>query len=129
MSYQLTIQKKNTYLHAIVTGVNSREAVIGYMKDLRRECQAVGCGRILIEERLEGPRLSVMDVYQIVTDNSQTGLGMFSAIAQVDVNAIGDLMYFAEDTAVNRGFPIRMFRTVPEAEAWLASEDANIQEG
>jgi hypothetical protein len=122
MAYKLEIRKKAAFLHAIVTGVNSREAVINYMAELRCECQALGCSRILIEERLEGPRLDVMDVYQIVSEGSLRGLGSFSAIAYVDVNALGDLMHFAEDTAVNRGLPMRVFQTVREAEAWLADE-------
>ncbi len=95
------------------------ETVKTYMAELQRKCRALGCDRILIEERLEGPRLSAMEVFQIVSEGSQTGLGSFSAMAYVDINALGDLMQFAEDTAVNRGLPMRVFRTVQEAESWL----------
>ena len=41
------------------------------------------------------------------------------AMAYVDVNAEGDLMQFAETVAVNRGFPVKMFATVADAEHWL----------
>jgi hypothetical protein len=63
-----------------------------------------------------------MEVFQIISEGSQTGLGTFSVMAYVDVNAQGDLMQFAEDTAVNRGLPMRLFRTVRDAESWLAGE-------
>ena len=39
---------------------------------------------------------------------------------QLDVNANGDAMRFAEDVAVNRGFPVRVFRSVADAERWLS---------
>jgi hypothetical protein len=39
----------------------------------------------------------------------------------VDLNAEGDVMRFAEDVAVNRGFPVKIFPTVAAAEEWLLS--------
>ncbi len=42
-------------------------------------------------------------------------------MAYVDLNAEGDVMRFAEDVAVNRGFPVKVFPTVAAAEEWLRS--------
>ena len=42
-------------------------------------------------------------------------------MAYVDVNAEGDLMKVAETVASNRGLPMTVFATVPEAENWLTS--------
>jgi hypothetical protein len=41
-----------------------------YLEEIRRECTVQGCFRVLIEERLEGPRLGIMDVFQIAADGS-----------------------------------------------------------
>jgi hypothetical protein len=87
MSYKLSIIAKSTYLHAIVTGLNSRENVTRYLQEIRHECTVQGCFRVLIEERLEGPRLGTMDVFQIAADGSSRAHGTFEAIAYVDVNA------------------------------------------
>jgi hypothetical protein len=78
---------------------------------------------VLIEERLEGPRLSTMGVFQIASEGSSQGRGFFEAIAYVDVNAEGDLMNFAETVAVNRFLPVRVFSSVSDAEKWLLGED------
>ena len=59
MTYELTIDQKPTYLHAIITGWNSKENVIRYMNDVLRERIARSDYKVLIEQRLEGPRLSV----------------------------------------------------------------------
>jgi hypothetical protein len=123
MSYKLTITQTPAYLHAIVTGVNTQENVERYLDEIRRECTARSCSRVLIEERLEGPRLGTMDVFQVASEGSHRGRGCFEAIAYVDVNAAGDLMKFAETVAVNRGLPVMVFSSVADAEAWLAGKD------
>ena len=122
MSYKLTLDQKPAYIHAIVTGYNSKENVTRYLEDVRRECVARGCFRVLIEERLEGPRLRTMDVFQVAADGSRRALGVFHAMAYVDVNADGDLMKFAETVAVNRGIPVRLFSSVTDAEKWLLDQ-------
>ena len=122
MSYTLTIHEKPTYLHAIVTGLNSRETVQRYLQELRTECLARGCFRLLLEEHLEGPRLGLMDVFTIASEGSTQVSGMFKAFAYVDANAQGDLMQFAETVAVNRRVPVAVFSNVQDAEKWLLNE-------
>jgi hypothetical protein len=123
MTYVLRIEPKNSYLHAIVTGANSLENVVGYMEQLAHECAARDCFRVLIEERLEGPRLQTMDVFRVASQSGKPLASQMRAIAFVDVNAVGDMMQFAEDVAVNRGLPVRMFQTVAQAEQWLAQAE------
>ena len=122
MPYQLEIIEKPNYLHAIVTGKNTMENVVAYLKDLLKECEARRCYNVLIEERLEGRRLETWDVYQIASDHSALARGFFKNIAYVDVRAGGELMKFAETVANNRGVPMMLFPTVAEAEAWLTSK-------
>jgi hypothetical protein len=119
MSYKLTFTQKPGYLHAVVTGENSEEMVMRYLEELQRECAARNCRRLLIEERLEGPRLGTTSVFEIASEASERAQGQFNAIAYVDVNADGDRMKFAETVAVNRGHPVRVFSSVRDAESWL----------
>jgi hypothetical protein len=119
MTYNLRIAQKPTYLHAIVTGRNTKENVVRYLADVWRECTARNCGSVLLEERLEGPRLGILPVFDLASQ-AELGAGrVCKAMAYVDVNAEGDLMQFAETVAVNRGFPVKVFATVVEAEHWL----------
>lgn len=122
MSYQLKIIEKPSYLHVIVTGANTMENVVGYLKDLLRECESRQCYNVLIEEHLTGRRLETWDVYQIASDSSAQARGVFRNVAYVDVNSAGDLMKFAETVANNRGVPMTVFNTVAEAEQWLAGK-------
>jgi hypothetical protein len=120
MSYQLAISEKPGYLHVLVTGENSRENVTRYMEDVIRECTLRQCFRVLVEERLEGPRLGTLEVFEMVAAGSTRFLRTLKAMAYVDVNATGpEMMRFAENVAVNRAFPVRMFTTVAAAENWL----------
>ena len=119
MAYTLTITENPSYLHIIVTGKNSKRAVMEYLQEVLRECIARQYKKVLIEECLEGPRLDMGSVFDIAKQGSQDALGYFDAIAYVDVNAKGDLMKVAETVAVNRGLPVAVFHSVAEAENWL----------
>lgn len=119
MSYELTIAQKPGYVHAVVTGENSSETVVRYLEEIRRECAARNCFRLLIEERLVGPRLGTTSVFEVASKGSNRAQGRFNAIAYVDVNAEGNRMEFAETVAINRGLPLRVFSSVADAENWL----------
>jgi hypothetical protein len=88
-----------------------------------RECITRHDTKVLIEERLEGPRLETVDVFNIAVEGSKRFHGALKAIAYVDVNREGELMQFAETVAFNRGLPVTVFSTVAEAEQWLLGED------
>ena len=117
--YKLTFDPKPTYLHATVTGSNTRENVQEYTREILHECISRGCLRVLIEERLEGPRLGLLDVFEIASEGSKQALGKLEAIAYVDVNAEGGFMDFAETVAINRALPIRVFSKLADAEDWI----------
>lgn len=121
MTYKLTIDQKPAYLHVTVTGRNSSENVVRYMEEVIRECTTRRCFRVLIEERLDGPRLGTIEVFGMVSKGSARFQRTLEAMAYVDLNAEGDVMRFAEDVAVNRGFPVKIFPTVAAAEEWLLS--------
>lgn len=118
MSYSISFENKRDYLHAIVTGENSKENVTAYLAELRRECERRDCFRVLIEERLEGPRLETMDVFDIAAKGCKRVLGFYDVVAYVDVYA-GELLDFVESVAVDRGLPIAAFASVEDAELWL----------
>ena len=119
MSYQLTIIEKAGYLQFTVTGENTRETVARYMEDILQHCRTRDCRRVLIEERLEGPRLAMVDVFTLAATGSMRHAGALMSMAYVDVHATGDNMYFAENVAVSRYFPVRVFATVAAAQQWL----------
>ena len=127
IDYRLSFIRHPRYIHATVTGTNSRGAVMRYLDDIRRECVKQDCYRVLIEERLDGPRLPAMDVFAIASEGSMKALGVFHAIAYVD-ERMGDMADFAEMVAVNRGMPVRFFRNVEAAEGWLGAQEEGVRE-
>lgn len=122
MAYQLKVEPRGDYLHCTVSGRNTPENVKGYMQEVMQAAVARRCPRVLIEERLEGPRLGTMEVFALVTSGARLFHGILEALAFVDLNAEGDVMRFAEDLAVNRGIPVRVFRTVDGAQQWLQQQ-------
>jgi hypothetical protein len=122
--YTLTISEEPSYLHAIATGTNNEEAVRGYLSDLLRECIERECFRVLVEGRLEGPRVAFAKAFAIVEDGARSTFGKNMTFAYVDAYAGEDLMRFIEDVAVNRGMRLRVFPSVSDAKAWLTGASA-----
>lgn len=129
MSYELNFDRRPNYIHAIVTGQNTAEAVVQYMTDIQSECEKQDCYRVLIEENLEGPRLGEMEIFNLISKGSSTALGFFELLAYVDENQQFEISKFAETVAVNRGIPVAVFSSVADARNWLKHrpEDADDQ--
>ena len=120
MSFKLNVERRDDYLHFTVTGINARETVSNYMKEVIAACEKHDCYRVLIHEKLTGPRLEAMDVFNLASEGAMRLLGRFEAVAYVDeeMGAMGD---FAESVAVNRGMPIAFFSNIEDAERWIKS--------
>ena len=119
MSYVLDIIRKGHYLHTRVTGNNSPENVLGYLQEVTDRSREEDCPYLLIEEQLDGPRQDMAAVFEIASRANPMPDFAYLAVAYVDVNAKGDLMDFTETVAVNRSIPIKVFRSVSQAEDWL----------
>lgn len=122
MAYSIEISKRRGYLHAKVTGKNTKDNVMRYLEELAQECERSKCRCLLIEEQLEGPRLDNMSVFDIASERSQKSRAKFRAIAYVDTIAETSAMKNAEAVATNRGLRVQVFRTVADAEKWLVGQ-------
>ena len=121
MTYTLTSTRNAHYLHAVVTGANTLDNVLGYLREVTALCREEDCPYLLIEERLDGPRQDMAAVFEIASSASDASDWQFLAVAYVDVNAQGSLMAFAETVAINRAIPVRVFAGLDEAREWLLS--------
>jgi hypothetical protein len=110
-------------MHVRVTGTNSARAVFDYLAEMSAECAHRQCGRLLVEENLQGPGLSMGQVFEIVSTRGHQVSPTVRAIAYVDTNPEHNAgtMSFAEDVAVNRGMNLRVFSSVRDAASWLVS--------
>jgi hypothetical protein len=124
MSYDLHIEPRGTYLYVTVTGENSVDSVNGYLAEVHEWCLQHKCPNVLIVENLTGPGLGTYNIFELVSRKSAGASQVLGRLAYVDINPEHDpkAMEFAEDVAVNRGIPVRIFATVQEAEGWLESQ-------
>ena len=125
MSYHLDIERRGNYLNATITGTNDAETVLRYMNDIKARCTAEDCFRVLIDERLTGPRLDEMQIFDLLSRGSPEALGFFEALAYVDSQQDFEVVKFAETVAVNRGIPIAVFTSTRDAENWLRHRAAD----
>lgn len=128
-SYHLSIERHPTYLHATVGGDNTPETVLRYMMEIRAECLRLQMFNVLIVVNLDGPGISMLEVYKVIatTVDSAAGLGMH--VAYVDLNLMHSdaNMLLAENVAMTRGIPVRTFRDIEQARQWLLEQAASPQ--
>ena len=121
MSYTMEIVDRGGYLHCKVLGQQTSANVSAYLHEIYLACIERQVPVVLIEENLEGPGLSMMDIFEVVVKGSKETWPHVQRIAYVDVNPAHPFKdnQFAENVAVNRGVNGKVFRTVAEAEQWI----------
>lgn len=122
MAYQLTFAEKKGYLHFIATGDNTPEDILGYLKEGLAMCHGSAIRRVLVEERMEGPRLGLLEIFPIAVEIAWRARSFLDEVAFVEVNAENGLSNFAGNLARARGLGVRVFETVQEAEEWLSGK-------
>lgn len=121
MNYEVSVERRRRFIHVTVRGENRPNVVSRYLRDIVEECRRQDCYRVLIEEKLQGPRLGAGDVFEIASEGATEALGVLQAVAYVD-EKMGDMAEFAETVAINRGMPVKTFASVADAEEWLDSQ-------
>ena len=92
MPHTLTVEPKGSYLHCVVRGENGRETVLAYFAEIREQCRIRDCYRVLVEERLTGPRLTLEELFQVAAEAQAQAGATFEILAYVDVNAVSDVL-------------------------------------
>ena len=121
MDYQFRAVRRNGYLHVVISGDNTPETVLRYLREIYDACERFKCPHVLVEENLEGAGLPLGEIFGVVEEGSRSVWPVVQRVAYVDVNRQHELknMKFAETVAVNRSVNIRVFADLSSAESWL----------
>jgi len=120
-SYSISIEQRPQYLYVTVSGDNSVETIARYMADVRAACVRLRMPNVLVVGNLDGPGVSMLDLYKVVVAASDdtAGIGLRAAYVELNPARSDDNMRMAENVARTRGIPVRVFRDVDAAETWL----------
>jgi len=120
-SYRISIEQRQRYLYVTVTGDNTAETIARYIADVRGACIRLRMSKVMVVGNLQGPGVSMLDLYKVVSTGSDESAGVNLQAAYVELNPLrsDDNMRMAENVARTRGIPVRTFRDVETAEAWL----------
>jgi hypothetical protein len=124
MTYSFSVEVLENHLHIRVRGKNDAATIRRYIQEALAAAIAHSCPNLLIEENLEGPTISIGEVFHIVSEGISAARGEVHRIAFVDVNPSHGTsnMKFAETVALNRGMMMNAFSTVADAQTWLLSK-------
>jgi hypothetical protein len=124
MDYEFSSELKDGYVHVRIRGNSDVPTTARYMEDMFRACKEHTCTHLLIEEHLEGERLSMGDIFQVISEKIDEIRPSIRVAAFVDLSDRPSVanMQFAENVIVNRGITVTWFATVAEADAWLRAQ-------
>ena len=127
MEYAFSSEFQDGYVHARVRGNSDVATTARYMEEMFRACQKHRCPYLLIEENLKGERLSMGDLYHLISEKIDELRPSIRIAAFVDVSDRPSIpnMEFAENVIVNRGITVTYFATVAEAATWLRKQIAS----
>lgn len=126
MDYQFSVEVKTGYLHVRVRGDNTIESVRRWVRDGLEALKKNRCGRVLVEECLEGESLSDNDTFAVVVESIRAAGSLVTHMAYVDANPAHrkEEIEFSEYVARLRGMNMRVFPDVAKAEAWLGQDSS-----
>ena len=124
MSYKVSVEEKDRYLHVRIAGENTPENVRAYLGDVYQACADSGISAVLVEENLRGWALEPVDVYRIIAESSTQTAPIIQKIAYVELNSERSVanISLGEAVARDRGVNVQAFPTVATAEQGLAAE-------
>ena len=125
--YRISIEQRPKYLYVTVTGNNSTETIARYIADIREACMRLRANKVLVVAHLDGPGVSMLDLYKVVAAGSDEAAGSGIRAAYVELNEVRSdaNMQMAENVAHTRGIPVKTFRDIAAAEAWLLADPAH----
>jgi hypothetical protein len=125
MSYHLTLQEQPSYLHATVTGANSADNALRFLREVHEACARLGRSSVLLEVNFSGPSLETGSIFRVISERSKDGAKLHR-IAYVDGSTRDpERMKFAETVAINRGVNVRLFQDVEAAKRWIADDSGH----
>jgi len=125
MTYNLTLETHNDYLHARITRQDSTENSLRYWAQVAEAVQSAKLKKILVEELLEGEP-DTLGTYQVATSIAQLFSYHPVRIAFVDPrHGASTANSFSLNVTRNRGVNIRFFADCEAGRQWLAESAAN----
>ena len=115
--YTIEIAPHGNGMRAVVEGVSSVEATMGYWREIAGWARKHGAGTLLLVDRLVGPALGEADWLHLVTGMQGEGLEKLR-IAHVKPLGLQGVE-FCEIFARDAGIEARVFENETLADVWL----------
>jgi hypothetical protein len=68
--YQISFEQRPEYLHVTVSGESSTATIRRYVREIREACVRLGMSRVLAVVNLNGPSVSMLDLYKVISQGS-----------------------------------------------------------
>jgi hypothetical protein len=121
MSYEVTINKEENFLHVQAAGERTLDNILAITHEIMAAYARHGIPKVLVDVREIEGALSTMEGFELPTEHFQKirDQRILQKAAIVDRKENEERFRFFQTVAENRGFNLRVFTDVDEATSWL----------
>ncbi len=122
MAYSLQTTIKENHIHFLVTGRNTPETLSALFAECLAICRETGQRVALLEDGLTGPDLELSVLFEVIGDAADAARNRVDLVCYVKTTPGHDegVVRFAENVAANHEVNVRVFRSVEDAERFIA---------
>ena len=119
--YNLLFEDRSTYVYAYLTGTDCFSASLSYWNEIADKTKSLGYRKVLVHENLLG-EITEGEVFELVKDLLETAREMQVALFD-ETNIDSRINHLGQLVASNRGATVRVFKSLDDAEKWIAQDD------
>ncbi|MGH8016727.1 MAG: hypothetical protein ACREIA_00275 [Opitutaceae bacterium] len=122
MAYSLQTSVKEDRIHFLATGKNAPAALAALFDECLAICRKTGQRVALLEDALTGPDIELNVLFEVIGHAADAARDQVDLVCYVKTTPGHDpgTVRFAENVASNHKVNVRVFRTVEDAERFIA---------
>lgn len=120
----MNIVERDTYIYVKATGKRTREDILEISKKTMEKCIETNKTLVLINLKGSSSDLSITETFLMGASELPELLQKSMTRVAIVEDEITDKIKFFENVVVNRGFKVKFFVSVKEAEEWIQERNA-----
>lgn len=120
----MNIVERDTYIYVKATGKRTREDILEISKKTMEKCIETNKTLVLINLKGSSSDLSITETFFMGASELPELLQKSMTRVAIVEDEITDKIKFFENVVVNRGYKVKFFVSVKEAEEWIQERNA-----
>lgn len=119
MNWTISYNESNNIIYVVTEGEFEKSSLNLLMKDIIKTASPIGSDLVIIDHRKAIISISVIETFERPYHFEKSGIPRNAKIAMIYSKETSSEFSFLETVFVNRGFQLKVFKNIEQAESWL----------